>query len=288
MFSVAIASFRSRETLTACLDSVVAQTTGKGGRVVCARRGPEDEIEALRREWPDVAFVAAALDAGVPELRGAALAAVTGDALLTEDHCVVAEDWVGSLRKALAAGADVAGGAMGNARTRRAIDWGAYFAEYGFFGPAAGRGGEPPSPTGANVAYAERLVPRVAAAYSSGLWENVVHDQLRSEGLVFAFDESAIASQNLRYRFGAFLGDRFEHGRAYARRRLVDETGFVRRLRLAATTPLLPFVLEARVARLAGTAFPGDFRRSAPFSFAFLVAWATGELVGYVQGPAPR
>lgn len=286
MFSVAIASFRARDILESCLDSVVAQTTGRGGVVVCARRGPEHDLDALRQAWPDVAFVDVSTDAGVPELRGAALCATRGAALLTEDHCVVDEDWVDRLRGVLAAGAEVAGGAMGNARTRRAIDWGAYFAEYGFFGPGAGSGAAAPNPTGANVAYAEHLVARVAADYSSGLWENVVHDRLKRDGVTFAFEPRAIASQNLRYRFGPFLRDRFEHGRAYARRRLVDEGGGGRRLKLLATTPLLPFVLEARVAKLAGSAFPGAFRRSAPFSLAFLSAWCAGELVGYLQGPA--
>ena len=286
MFSVAVASFRSPDVLEACLDSVVAGTTARGGAVVCARRGAGAELTALREAWPDVRFVEAPPGAGVPELRGAALHATRGAALLTEDHCVADEGWVEGLLGALAAGAEVAGGAMGNARTRRAIDWGAYFAEYGFFGPDAGEAAASPSPTGANVAYAEHLVARVAADYSSGLWENVVHDRLKNEGVTFAFEPNAIVSQNLRYRFGPFLKDRFEHGRAYARRRLVDEAGVGRRLALAASTPALPFVLETRVARLAGGAFPAAFRRSVPFSLAFLSAWAAGELVGYLQGPA--
>ncbi len=285
-FVVAVASFRSTALLDACLASLAGEVSEAGGVVVVARRGPAGELDGARARWPEVRFLRAPDTAGIPELRGLALAEAAGrPALLTEDHCVVSPGWVARLLAGLETGAEVIGGAMGNARVRRAVDWGAYFAEYGFFGPHAGRPGSPaPSPTGANVAYAGSLVPRVSEAFLEGLWENVVHDRLRAEGRRFVFDAEAMVRQNAEYTSGAFMVDRFEHGRAYARRRLADAEGPFARLRYALATPLLTPVLLGRVYGAAGSAHRAAFARALGPCTAFLAAWAAGEFVGYLEG----
>ena len=53
--------------------------------------------------------------------------------MLTEDHCVPGPHWVEELCLGVDNVAEIVGGGMDNARRSRAVDWAAYFAEYGFF-----------------------------------------------------------------------------------------------------------------------------------------------------------
>jgi hypothetical protein len=250
-----------------------------------ARAGSDAEVEALRRGYPDVRFVGAPVGATIPELRGIGLAEAEGEIVaVTEDHCIPARDWLAQLLTAPAE-CDVVGGAMGNARHSRAVDWAAYFAEYGFFATRPAAAGTP-AITGANVAYRRPVIARVAALARTGEWENVVHDCLLAAGSKMTFLPNATVLQNDTYRFWDFCRNRYGHGRDYARRRLVDEPRFQRWV-LFATTPLLPFLLTLRVARAAAHVDRAAFARALPVTFLFLGAWAAGEAAGYWAGTAP-
>jgi hypothetical protein len=181
---------------------------------------------------------------------------------------------------------------MDNAQPRRALDWGAFFAEYGFFSALTSRAdGAMPLITGANVAYSRRVLPDVVAWMCDGGWENVVHDRLRASGATFVFEPAARVGQNLTYALGPFVADRFRHGHDYARVRLAESPGSNRWVRVGATL-LLPPLLTWRVARTAigSTGRALAFIRALPFTFVFFGAWAAGEAVGYLRGPstAPR
>src|SRR5262249_14199053 len=147
--------------------------------------------------------------------------------------------------------ADVMGGGMGNARRARAVDWAAYFAEYGFFADT-----RPETPevrallTGANVAYKRHVVADVVDWARAGEWENVAHHRLVAQGSLLRFVRSAAIYQNKTYHVTQFCVDRYEHGRDYARKRLAEEPGSRRWLHLLAS-PLLPGLLTLRVARAA-------------------------------------
>jgi hypothetical protein len=249
-----------------------------------ARAGSDAELEALRRDYPDVRFVAAPAGATIPELRGIGLAEAEGDIVaVTEDHCIPAPDWLAQLLTA-PADRDVVGGAMGNARHRRAVDWAAYFSEYGFFATQHAAAGTP-AITGANVAYRRPVIARVAALARTGEWENVVHECLAAAGSTMTFLPGAVVLQNDTYRFRDFCRNRFRHGRDYARRRLVDEPRY-RRWVLLAGSPALPVLLTMRVAGVAARIDRPAFVRALPITFLFLGAWAAGEAVGYWLGPS--
>lgn len=288
--SVVIASFRDGQVLDACLRSLIPQCEDASVELIVARADEPSALSALASAFPAVRFVPVARNADLPRIRGAGLAAATGQlVVLTEDHCVADVHWVDTMRRYVGSGLDVVGGAMDNAQPRRALDWGAFFAEYGFFSALASPavGGPPPLLTGANVAYARRVLPDVAAWMSAGGWENVVHDRLRAGGAAFAFEPSARVGQNLTYAFGSFLADRFRHGRDYARARLAERPGSNRWVRIIASL-LLPPLLTVRVARTA-TGSPARavaFTRALPFTLSFFGAWAAGEAVGYLRGPS--
>lgn len=287
---VTVASFRDRPVLDACLASLVPQCERARAPLVVARADDERSIDALSAAYPSVTFIRVPQGSDLPRIRGAALRGATGALVaLTEDHCVADADWVARLRAHVGRGEDVIGGSMDNAQRGRALDWGAFFAEYGFFSAQSERtvgAGSAILITGANVAYSRRVLDDVVSWMTSGAWENVVHDRLRERGAVMAFEPAARVGQNLRYDFGAFMGDRYRHGHDYARARLAEAPGSNRLVRAAATV-LLPPVLILRVARTAiGSRTRAlAFARALPFTLAFFAGWAAGEAVGYLRGP---
>lgn len=284
--SVVVASCRERQLLDACLQSLLPQCQAEAAEVVVARAGSPEELRELERAYPTVQFLQAPPESTIPELRAEGMAAAEGDIVaLTEDHCVVAEDWLAQMLRAQAGGADVVGGAMDNAQRQRAIDWAAYFAEYGFFAEGEARAGAEPLITGANVTYSRRVLVDVIRWAREGEWENVAHARLAAQGSAMQFLRTAAVYQNQNYRFWDFCRDRYEHGRDYARRRLVDE-GTGRRWVYLPGTVVLPGVLLRRVARALGPEQRRPFLRSLPLTLAFLAAWSAGEAVGYWRGPA--
>lgn len=284
LISVVVASRAERALLDACLGALLPQCARLGAELVVARAGGSADIEAA---YPTAVWVAAPADASLPALRAAGMAVADGDVVaLTEDHCVPAPDWLSQIVAAQKSGAEVVGGAMENARRDRAVDWAAYFAEYGSYlaDPPAGA---VPMVAAANVAYRRSVVDDVIAAAREGHWESVAHDRLRARGHAIAFLKTAAVYENRRHRFIGFCRNRFAHGRDYAAVRLAEE-GSGRRWLYLLGAPLLPFLLTGRVARAAGRSRLGPFVRALPLTFAFLTAWSAGEAVGYLGGPRLR
>ena len=282
VIAIAIASFRARDLLEACLASLLPQALAIGAPVVVARDTSCGDIDALVRAHPSVRFVSAPPQSGIPRLRALALAQSRGDwAALTEDHCVADADWLVRLLAA-SDGVQVVGGAMDNAQRARLTDWGAFFSEYGFFATGGGKNAQCPLITGANVAYRRDAMDTVLEMANQGEWENVIHAHLAAAGSRLRFAPEARISQNLRYDFQAFCRDRYEHGRDYARRRLLDEGG--RRWLYLPGALLLPPLQTLRVARATGPRNRSVFLRALPYTFTFLAAWSLGEAVGYWRG----
>lgn len=284
--TIVVASNRSRVLLNACLASLIPQCKRASAELIVARACTGWELVELRAAMPSVGFVAAPASATIPQLRGLGMAEATGDIVaLTEDHCVADDAWVETLLRHANGSADVIGGGMGNAQRSRALDWAAYFAEYGFFAETRREQADSVQPllTGANVAYKRRVVSEVAQWARQGEWENVAHNRLWARGSVQRFVSSAAVYQNKNYRFTEFCVDRYEHGRDFARKRLAENPGSRRWLLLCAT-PLLPALLTLRVARASARNRWTTFLRALPATFAFLTAWSFGEAVGYMRG----
>jgi hypothetical protein len=284
---VVVASFRSVELVTACVDAL----TGAIDRldapvdVFLARQGDGSDVEHLRVGRPWLTVLSASDAHSIPELRGIGMTAAGSRWIaVTEDHCLVDAGWLVAMMERTKSSDDVIGGGMGNARPGL-VNWAAYFAEYGFFSASRPPGEGPPLITGANVMYGPDVSPKVAGWAAAGIWEDVVHQRLGSEGARFSFERSAVIRQNGSYALGSFCLDRYEHGRDYARVRMREEH-VARPVRLL-TIPLLPLVLWWRVRAAASGDDPRMFRAASPFILAFLTAWSVGEAAGYLRGPAP-
>ncbi len=289
--SVVIASPREPALALACLRSVLPQARALGAPVVLARTGDAGAVVASLGEGGapvavTIVPVDAAPGASLPQVRGAGLAAVrTPYAALVEDHCVAAPGWLDALvASAAGTSTDVVGGRMGNAERSRAVDWAAYFAEYGFF-MGTTTGDAAPLATGANVLYGPRALPLAARWASDGLWEDVIHARLAASGCDLTVTPAAVMLQNQRYAVGPFCLDRYRHGFAFARVRLREHDGSGRWLR-ALTAPLLPVLLAWRLRANVMPDERAEFRRALPLTLLFLSAWSAGEMMGYVRGRA--
>ena len=284
--SVVVASNRDKALLQACLGSLLSQCQRLNAELLVARAGNASDVTAFAKTYPSVRFVTAPLDASIPQLRALGMAQASGDVVaLTEDHCIADANWVESLTQSANSDADVVGGGMDNARRSRAVDWAAYFAEYGFFSTDRPEPQGTPLLTGANVAYKRHVIADVIGWAQDGEWENVAHTRLVARGSMLRFARTAAIYQNQSYSVSSFCVDRYEHGRDFARKRLVEEPG-ARRWFLLAASPLLPPLLTWRVARAAARGRWGTFIRALPATVLFLTAWSIGEGVGYLRGPS--
>ena len=129
-----MASNRSRALLDDCLAALLDQCERARAELIVARDDDEEGLEAIAQAYPTVHLVPVKRGASIPELRGAGMREATGDiVMLTEDHCVPGPRWVEELCLGVDNVAEIAGGGMDNAQRKRAIDWAAYFSEYGLF-----------------------------------------------------------------------------------------------------------------------------------------------------------
>ncbi|MCM2270757.1 MAG: hypothetical protein NDJ75_11695 [Thermoanaerobaculia bacterium] len=285
--SAALASLRPRAVAEPALQALARQCEALGAELVVARRPLAADESWLGQVAPAARVVRCPADADVPRLRGAALAAARGEwVALTEDCCVAAPDWLQRIAEATASDREMVGGVVRNGSTARALDWGAYFSDWGFYGEARSVAGRPPVATCANVAYRRPLVARLARWASEGAWENVLHERLHAAGGRYAAAPAAVVRHHLTHRFAAVLGDRFAHGRDFARARSGGLGRGARGLR-ALLAPALPPLLAWRVWRSSGRQTPIAYARAFAHTLAFLAAWSCGEAVGYLRG-APR
>ena len=283
--SVVVASCRTTSLLEACLASLRPQCKMCQAELIVARNVAEAELELLRQNYPEVRFLAVPESRGIPLLRAAGLKAARGSVVaFTEDHCVAATDWLQQLLRASREGFDVVGGAMDNAQQGRAVDWAAYFSEYGFFAQKGGTHPQGPLLTGANVAYARNVLEEVVSYAAQGEWENVIHAHLAAAGRKLRFFPDAVIYQNKNCGFLEFCRDRYQHGYDYARRRLVDKG--TRRWLYMPGSLALPLLQTARVARAVGRHQRWAFLRALPLTVALFGAWSMGEAIGYWHGPA--
>ncbi len=148
---VVLVSLRQRQVLESALASLVPQCHQAGVPLVVARRATEPDESWLTQAAPGCLVVHCHPGDDVPRIRGRGLERASADwVALTEDNCIADPEWLARLGEHFDHGAAVIGGTMGNAAMTRAIDGGAFFAEYGFFGPGK-REKSTVLATGANV-----------------------------------------------------------------------------------------------------------------------------------------
>lgn len=285
VLSVVVPSVNSYGDLDGALRALEAQ--GVALEVIVVDRLGEHVRHWVRREHPGTVVIAVPGDTTIPRMRALAIRRATAPAVaVIEDHVIVPPGWARAMLGALAAGAEVAGGAVDNAATGSWIDWAAFLCEYS--------GTLPPLPAGPsdwlpgnNVIYRTALLRRHDAVLDEGKWENRLHDAIREGGTELVMHPEIVVGHRMHYSFGLYMAQRYLYSRSYAGARAQGMPPPKRLVLGAAALAALPPLMFLRTIRRirAKNRHPRELLRSLPLLVPFCLSWGAGEAVGWWFGP---
>lgn len=286
--SIAVAAHHDAAALARCLaalDREAAANPSVEIEIVVASALPAAQTAGRIARRAGMVWIEAGAGASVPELRAAGLRVARGELVaLLEDHLRPRPGWLAALRRAHRDAPErlAIGGAVDPGGGDRPIDRAAYFCEYGWHMSPLRRG-EVQLLTGANVSYKRAAVELFRSLAPA--WETEWHRALRAAGHALAAEPDMIVEHDRRFSAWDFARERVRYGRGYARERSKGMAP-AERVARAASAPLLPFVLTARLGAsvLAKRRERRSFVRSIAWTFVFFAAWAAGEAQGYLRG----
>lgn len=293
--SILITVVSGKQAVRRCLSALRPQVESVAAEIIVPYDDWSLDVGELKPEFPEVKFfrIANSVAATVPahqhrlyDLRRAAGLAQTkaGVIAMTEDHAVPAADWVSRILAAHQRPFAVIGGAIENG-IDQPMNWALYYCDFGRYGsplPA----GEVEYVSDVNVSYKREALEAVRDVWHSEYHETTVHWTMKQRGIELRLDPALKVYQHRPpMTFANAFRERTEWGRVFAETR-VAAIGFSQRMVYALTTPLLPAVLLARVAKhmLRQSRSLGQMAATLPLVAGLLFGWAWGEFLGYVSG----
>jgi hypothetical protein len=281
--SVVVGAVDASRSLSRCLDALNVSCEGLDFEiiVVCAGTKLIESVDAGSASFRTIAMPAETL---TPVLWSEGITASTGDIVaLTTAHCFVVAGWARALIGAIEAGATASGGPMKLAPDASDVDAAIFFLRY-----SAYLDGRVDGPTcdvaGDNCAYARERIPMDAWSREGGFWEVDVNRAIVEAGDRITWTGDAVAEFGKSFRMRSIARHRFEHGRLFGRSRASRGES---RIRIAASSPLVPFVLLSRIARRVRVraGYTKRFIACIPQILMLAMCWASGEAAGAIDGP---
>jgi hypothetical protein len=135
---------------------------------------------------------------------------------------------------------------------------------------------------GENASYKRDSLSAHWAAFADGFWEPEFHRLLKTDGETLWFVPGISITQGTPLRVSCFCRQRFQHGRHFGRERIRESPAMMRLVRIL-TSPLIPFVLLAKIFGrvIASRRYFWQLLLSLPILVVFIGAWTMGEIVGY-------
>jgi len=272
------------------LNALRAQKGSQTYEVIIADRLCDAVTELLCVDYPEAQVIRCATETSLPELQALALVRARGNyVVLTEAHCVPADDWLASILEAFRVAPELTvavGGRVENGVCDTALDWATFLCEYStFVGPI--RCGPARSLPGMNVAYLRSAITEIdRTVLLQGFWETTVHPIFAQKGLILYLSNSVLILHKKKFSFALFAYQRFLYSRYYAGLRF-NRNQVAARWGMCALTFALPPLLLFRIARglfMKKRLLP-QFIRAFPYLAVFSLIWAWGEMVGYISGP---
>lgn len=287
VLSVVIASVNGYPYIAQCLDSLEKQHAKERAEVIVVEASGDDTARRLAEAYPWVRVIPRSPPRPIPELRSIGIRLARADIVVTtEDHCLFGEDWYERILEAHHNHPHPAiGGAVENGSRERLVDWAAYVCEYGkFMLPfPAGAATDLPGP---NVSYKRDILERACGdLLDHGVWENVLHERLLSQGMELRMDPTIVVYHAKRFGFWEFLAQRYYFGRSFAAGRVARASRSTRAFFVAVSLFLPPLFLW-RYARyfFEKQRFIKEFFKTLALQVIFAVAWSAGEFFGYAFG----
>jgi hypothetical protein len=278
--SVVIASVSGLPSILECLEKLEALPERDQMEVLVLDRRADNTAETIAERFPRVSVQAGLASKSIPELRWMGMRAARSEMVaVIEDHCLVTPQWAGEILRFAESDYGVVGGPVENASRERILDWAFFLAEYGPTMPPLAEG-ETDGVPGNNAAYRRSLLPLEEPVWAS-YWESFLQTELRRRGVRFFLNPAMLVHHKKSFRLGEMLEQRFLYSRSFAAMRPGP------RLLYAAGSLLLPALLLFRIGRcvIGKRRNLREFLLGLPVIVLFVVAWAAGELVGYLAGP---
>ncbi len=283
--SVVVASHNARASIEECLAGLIAQQPEDGAEIVVVDNSTDGTTEIIKQRFSNVRLIVEPPSQLIPELWGTGIRQSAGEIVaITTAHCVPDKDWLTQMLKAHEAQVPAVGGAIENDESAGAIDWAVYFCRYSHY-MLPFREGFVSEIAGDNASYKRAHLDRYQHAWHNGFWEPTVHAEFRKAGLRLLLVPSIIIRHKRSFSFWGFMKQRFQHGMQFGGQRASSFS--VRKRALYATlSPVIPLVSLVRIVRqvLTKRRHGKQLLISLPILVLFLLAWASGELSGYMRG----
>jgi hypothetical protein len=283
--SIVVPSVNGFGDLEGCLRALDAQREDVDLEVLVVDRLGEPLRAAVRADFPWARIVAVDPGTTIPEMRAIGFDVASAPAIgVIEDHVLVRPGWARQMLEALGSGASVVGGPIENAATDTLMDWASFLCEYSHCIPPLPGGAVDWLP-GNNVVYSREVLQAHQDAIREHKWENRLHDAIRDAGTDLVCRPDIVADHEKHFTFGAYMSQRYLYSRSFAGAR-VRGAPTSRKVAYALGALALPPVLFWRtVSRIrAKGRHRAELNRSLPYIALFVLAWAAGELVGYLAG----
>ncbi len=281
--SVVVAASNDLAALEKTLDSLRGQAETADTEVIAVCNFEvKDEVA---KRFPFVRCVTLASDTTVPELRARGIHVARGKIIaLVEDYCTLDELWCAEIKKAHQSQHAIVGGSVENRCPDKALNWAAYFYDYGKY-MAPVQAGPAQTLSGMNVSYAREVLREVQESFRDGFYEVFAHDELKRRGHQLYLEPSAVVYLAKDYRFREIFRSYFHQARAFAGRRVAD-SALINRAVLALGACALPILLPGRVVlrTVPNRRYLLQLLRCFPHLFALTASWSVGEFCGYLFG----
>jgi GT2 family glycosyltransferase len=285
--SVVVASYNARDSIDACLESLVRQTTSKAFETIVIDSSTDGTAERVRRKYPQFGLLTSPrrLYCGDARNRGLALARAPIVAFLDAD-CFVEADWVEAVLRAHESQHWLVGGVIDNGNPASALSWAYYFLEFSLWLPRSERQ-EVAEMAGCCLSLKreafDKYGPFRVGTYSS---DTAFQWRMRRDGHKVLLDPAIRVYHTLDSTPRQAFSHTVEHRRCFVRvARSEKMIGFRQRWALVGLAPVYPLLLLALTATrvLRRRAYAARFLRVLPLVFIGCCARAWGELTGLLE-----
>lgn len=291
-FSIVVGrvSTEDQDRVLQLVQSLFNQTGSPVFEVIIVDRLHDKISETLKTLDPRVIWIGCPSVQALPAMRQMGLLRSRHNyVIVTEDHCVPTPDWLQSFSEVLREHPEAVavGGAVLNGIVDRTLDWATFLCEYAACYPPLPLGASG-GVVGMNVAYQRQaLLALPQELLSGGFWETTVHPRFVEQGRTLVTDNRILLHHSKRFSLGLFTRQRYIYSRYFAGIRF-RESDRRRRYVAALACVLLPGLLVCRL--LVSSWSKPPLRQpvvlALPYLLWFYLAWAVGECVGYLAGPA--
>ncbi len=283
--SIVVVSIYSHQSLLRCLDSILACENQDKIEIIVANSSSDNFLPCLAIKYPRVRFIQFSENTGIPDLSAEGIAQASGEIIaFTDSSCLVDSDWVTSILKAHQSKSAVVGGGVEINGLTKAVDWAAYFCEYGeFMRPL--KSGVVNALPGNNISFKRSALLIGNEFVKNKFWKTFWCQRLQAEGVELISEPAMLVYYTKNFRLVPFLIRRFHHGRCFAGMRAVEFT-IIKRVIYFGGSFLLPFIFLYRVISTA----VGKKRRLKELIFSFpaivlaIIFWSLGEMCGSLAG----